>query len=336
MNTLDLVIALTVVAAGIGGWRFGLVARLLAWCGVVAGFAIGIAFVSRVVTGFGGTSADDRVAVAALFLLASATLGQAAGLGASVLVHRSTRPLPKWDRSLGAVFGGVGVVVFVWMLIPSLELAAGWPARLAHRSPVVQLIDRVTPEQPSVFEVAGREIAQAPYPSVDPGGGAAVDVGKPPVSIARPFEDPVRRSVVEVSGEVCANVQRGSGWVAEPGIVVTNAHVIAGASQTRVEDVSGRPHTAEVVVYDPLRDLALLSVDGLDVDPLPLGDVTEFGVVFGYPAGGELEPAPARVVEQGPYRVRSVHGEWSERDVLVLVGATGAWLLRRAVRERSR
>ena len=45
MNTLDLVIALTVVAAGIGGWRFGLVARLLAWCGVVAGFAIGIAFV---------------------------------------------------------------------------------------------------------------------------------------------------------------------------------------------------------------------------------------------------------------------------------------------------
>ena len=80
----------------------------------------------------------------------------------------------------------------------------------------------------------------------------------------------------------------------------------------------GRPHTAEVVVYDPLRDLALLSVDGLDVDPLPLGDVTELGAVFGYPAGGELEPAPARVVDRGPYRVRSVHGEWSERDVLVL------------------
>ena len=227
MNTLDLVIALTVVVAGIGGWRFGLVARLLAWCGVVAGVAIGIGSYRAFVTGFGGTSADDRVAVAALFLLASATLGQAAGMGASVLVHRSTRPLPKWDRALGAVFGGVGVVVFVWMLIPTLELAAGWPARLAHRSPVVQLIDRVTPD--ATFRVRGRRArrsAQAPYPSVDPGGGAAVDVGdaarprrqlrsgrRPCSSVGRRGE---RRRVLERPARI-----RAGSWKRD--IVVTNA-----------------------------------------------------------------------------------------------------------------
>ena len=79
------------LAAGIGGWRLGFVARVFAWAGVALGLVIGVHFVPRVVTAFGGTSADDRVTVAVLFLVLVATLGQALGLGIGVIVHRVRR-----------------------------------------------------------------------------------------------------------------------------------------------------------------------------------------------------------------------------------------------------
>ena len=55
------------------------------------GLVIGVRYVPRVVTAFGGTSADDRVTVAVLFLVLVATLGQALGLALGVVVHRYSR-----------------------------------------------------------------------------------------------------------------------------------------------------------------------------------------------------------------------------------------------------
>ena len=113
MNALDIAIIVAVLAAGIGGWRLGFVARVFAWGGVALGLVIGIHYVPRVVTAFGGTSADDRVTVAVLFLVLVATLGQALGLGLGVVVHRYSgdgTPLPRWDRIAGAAVGTLGVL----------------------------------------------------------------------------------------------------------------------------------------------------------------------------------------------------------------------------------
>ena len=163
LNGLDVAILVAALVAGIGGWRFGFISRVFAWCGVAVALAVGIPHLPRVVTAFGGTNADDRVTVAGLFLLVVATLGQAVGLGVGVLMQRlskSTKPLPRWDRAAGAAVGTVGVVALVWMMIPSLAMARGWPARMSRDSAIVGVIDGLAPAQPAQFAIVGLAISE--------------------------------------------------------------------------------------------------------------------------------------------------------------------------------
>ena len=72
-------------------------------------------------------------------------------------------------------------------------------------------------------------------------------------------------SVVKVLGTACGLGIEGSGWVAAPGIVVTNAHVVAGENDTTVQ-VGGNPPglDADVIDFDPHDDIAILRVHGLN------------------------------------------------------------------------
>jgi S1-C subfamily serine protease len=328
MNALDLAIIFALLTGAVGGWRLGFIARVFAWTGVAIALVIGIRYVPRVVTSFGGTSADDRVTVALLFLLLLATLGQAVGLGVGVLVHRyssSTHPLPRWDRIAGAAIGTVGVFVLVWMTIPSLATAKGWPSRMARDSAVVALIDDVAPEQPAQFAAWGRAISDAPYPSALGELEDPPNPGIPPdFAIASEVDDVVRQSVVKVRGSACGQLQEGSGWVTTSGLVVTNAHVVAGEDATVVEDVEGNEYDATVVAFDPVRDLAVLEVPALDVAGLSLaaGNIGDVGAVYGFPGGGSLRPAPAGVGQQITAVGTDIYrtGE-SQRDVFVLAAS---------------
>jgi S1-C subfamily serine protease len=302
VNSLDGLLIVALLLAGIGGWRLGFIGRVFAWCGVAIGLIIGIHYVPRVVTSFGGTSADDRVTVAILFLLLVATLGQAAGLALGVVAHRTPTDeggLPRWDRAIGATIGVVGVLILVWMFIPSLATAKGWPARLARGSAIVAIIDAAAPEQPSQFAAWGRSISDAPYPSVLSPLEEPPDPGPPPQgALAADVDARVRKSILLVEGGACGQVQEGSGFVyPSPGLVITNAHVVAGENKTTVEDQARKTYDATVVAFDPVRDLAILQVDGLDAPALELGsaDTGEFGAVYGHPRGGPLRAAPARV-----------------------------------------
>ncbi len=304
MNWLDVAILVAAVGAAFGGWRLGFVARVLAWGGVALALVIGMRFVPRIVTEFGGTSADDRVTVALLFLVLLATVGQALGLGAGMIVHRASPPagpLPIWDRAAGAAVGVIGVLILVWMVIPSLATAHGWPARMARGSFVVGAIDNFAPDQPSQFAAWGRAISDAPYPSAlgqldnPPNPGHA-----PKTSLSRAVDAKVRASTVKVAGHACHEIQEGSGWVAKPGIVVTNAHVVAGEQETTVDDASGKEFPATVVAFDSKRDVAALSVPGLAAPPLKtaIGAAHDIGAVYGHPGGGALTASPARVGEE--------------------------------------
>ena len=326
MNSLDGLLVIALILAGVGGWRLGFVGRVFAWCGVAIGLIIGVHYVPRVVTSFGGTSADDRVTVAILFLLLVATLGQAAGLGVGVVAHRAPTDeggLARWDRAVGATIGVVGVLLLVWMFIPSLATAKGWPARLARGSAIVGIIDAAAPQQPSQFAAWGRSISDAPYPSVLSPLQEPPDPGPPPEgALPAEVDTRVRESMVLVEGHACGQIQEGSGFVyPSPGLVITNAHVVAGEDQTLVEDQDGNTHDAVVVAFDPVHDLAILRVDGLDAPVLEMGsaDPGDLGAVYGHPRGGPLRAAPARV---GP-RITAAGTDIyrtspSNRDVLVV------------------
>ena len=105
---------------------------------------------------------------------------------------------------------------------------------------------------------------------------------------------------MKVSGRACRQIQEGSGWVTTSGLVVTNAHVVAGEDETTVEDVQRCAVRRPVVAFDPVRDLSVLRVEGLDAAGLSLGagGVGDVGAVYGHPGGGPLRASPARVGEK--------------------------------------
>jgi S1-C subfamily serine protease len=135
--------------------------------------------------------------------------------------------------------------------------------------------------------------------------GPSPNVAAPDSKIAR---DPEVRaasgSVVRILGTACGLGVEGSGWVAAPGLVVTNAHVVAGESDTTVTPAgSSSSLDATPVHYDPTNDLALLRVSGLDDSPLTFAPEVQSGTpgaVVGYPENGPLTITPARVGATGP------------------------------------
>jgi S1-C subfamily serine protease len=328
LNALDLVVLVLAVGAGIGGWRLGFVARVLAWAGVAVGLAIGVSFVPRIVTAFGGTRPENRASVAMLFLFLVATLGQTLGLVVGALLHRMTSrqgALPRWDRFAGAAIGALGVLVLLWMVIPSLATAKGWPARMARSSAIVAAIQRWAPRQPSRFAAWGRAISDAPYPSALGTLQSPPNPGAPPATRLSPAADArVRASTLKVTGQACDSIQEGSGWIAAPGLVVTNAHVVAGERATTVHDEAGHTMAATVIAFDAVRDVAVLAVPALTTPPLPIvdGSVGEVGAVYGHPGGGPLQASPARIGDEilavgtDIYRTSS-----SRRHVYVLASA---------------
>lgn len=322
MNLIDAAIVVLLIAATFGGYQLGFAARLFAWAGVAVGLLVGAQFVARIVTAFGGTQPDGRFTVAALFLLMTASAGQGLGLTVSRVVPREARPRPVYDRLAGAVLGGGGVLVLVWMLTPSLIVVNGWPAREARSSAIVRWLHDIAPAPPARFAALGRAVSNAPYPSALAPFTTPANPGPPPVTTLSPAVDArVRPSTVEVEGIACQRIQEGSGWVAAPGLVVTNAHVVAGERHTHVVTNDGASLAALVVAFDPGADVAVLSVPELHAPPLPIEPPTVgmVGAVYGHPNGGPLAVIPARIAQDivavgtDIYRTSS-----SRRHVLVL------------------
>jgi len=342
VNALDIVVVVLAFGAAVGGWRLGFIARALGWVGVAVGIALGARFVPQVVTAFGGMRPENRATVAVGFLLLAAALGQTLGLGLGALVHRVApmpQPLPRWDRTMGAFIGAAGVVVLLWMIIPSFATAKGWPARMARGSSIVEAIQRWGPTQPARFAAWGRAISDAPYPSALGPLQSPPNPGPPPgTSITPAVDSRVRSSTVKITGRACDEIQEGSGWVAGRGIVVTNAHVVAGERATTAQTEDGRSLDARVIAFDPIRDVAVLDVPGLDARALPLatGAIGSVGAVYGHPRGGALSPSPARVGDEIVAKGSDIYRTGSSlRRVFVLAsvlapGDSGGALVNRA------
>jgi len=128
--------------------------------------------------------------------------------------------------------------------------------------------------------------------------GPEADVAVPNARIARDLEVLAASSrTVRVSSLACGYGVEGSGWVAAPDLVVTNAHVVAGEVATSVQlEGTGPRKQAEVVLFDDKNDVAILRVSGLGLPSMPLA-APRFGepaAVLGFPENGPLDVRPAR------------------------------------------
>ena len=105
----------------------------------------------------------------------------------------------------------------------------------------------------------------------------------------------------------------GSGFIINSnGNIVTNNHVVEGATEITVKLSDGRELSARIVGRDPKTDLALLKVEATGLKTIPLGDSAELKVgepvmAIGNPFGLEqtvttgIVSATGRVIGQGPY-----------------------------------
>lgn len=83
--------------------------------------------------------------------------------------------------------------------------------------------------------------------------------------------DVLRKSTVAIHSSGRNAKGSGSGFIVAPERVVTNAHVVSGASLT-VESWDGKSARATLMKMDRRRDIALIEVASLRFDPVTLAD----------------------------------------------------------------
>jgi S1-C subfamily serine protease len=148
-----------------------------------------------------------------------------------------------------------------------------------------------------------------PFPTIT---GPDAPVGRPdPGVVFAPGVHAAAPSVLRVLGTACGLGVSGSGWVAEPELVVTAAHVIAGQTDTTVEPGGGVPRLrAHAVYFDRRNDVAVLRVPGLEAEPLPLS-TPRLGAavaILGYPESGPFTTTPGRIGKTANVLARDTYG----------------------------
>ncbi len=175
-----------------------------------------------------------------------------------------------------------------------------------QRSAILQKLNEALPPSGPILNALARV---DPFPQIT---GPEANVPPPNRRILR---DPdVRRahdSVVTVLGTACGLAVQGSGWVARPGIVVTNAHVVAGEDDTTVSVDGGDQLDAQAIGYDPHNDIAVLNVPGLGAPGLGQDMQASAGeavAILGFPKNGPYQAVAGRLGQTQTVVSRDAYG----------------------------
>ncbi len=328
MNALDVLILVSALSAGVAAWRLGFVARASSWIGMAAGVYLAARLLPSALDRLESASETQAFFAVVALLVGGGFLGQALGLlvGGRLRVAIPDGSARTVDKTVGAVAGVVGVLLLLWLTLPTMANVPGWPADLARNSSVARAVNAVLPAPPDTFATLGRFVGDDRFPHVFDALRPAPDLGDPPAQTGIPgaVSDRVAASTVRVEGEACGRLQEGSGFVVAPELVATNAHVVAGHTSTEVVRTDGTRVTANVVAFDPDRDLALLAVPGIDRPALPVteAETGDRGGIYGYPGGGDLRIAPYEIARQTLARGTDIYDQRrTERDVFFLSAA---------------
>lgn len=326
MNLLDLLLVVAAAAAVAGGYRVGLLARGASWIGIAAGVVLAAWAVPAVLQVVPAAAAGLRLLVGVGVLVLVVTLLSALGQQAGLRLRRSlpTGSVAAVDQAAGAVAGGLSIVLVVWFLLPAAAEVPGTVSRQVRSSLVVAAVRDVTPPPPDTVRALRALVDQSRFPEVFANLRPAPLAGTPPAGIALDAGVLARATAATVNVEStgCGHRYEGTGVTLAEGLVVTNAHVVAGSEVVRVRRPDGTVLDARVRVFDPGRDLAVLDVPGLGQRPLRLAEPRDDSdaAVIGYP-GGRNRPriAPAGIERQREALGRDIYGRDAvSRDLLFL------------------
>ncbi len=293
MTRVDLLVIVWVGLSAAIGFRRGLVGQALA----LGGFAVGALIGSRIgphLLSSGARESWQPVAALVGAIVGGLVVQVATAPLADVLRRRFLRgPLGTLDGAGGLVVGVAFGVAVAWLLAvtalhqPSLGLRSDVQGssilpRLVRWLPAQSLLDAIARlDQLPVLPVGGVRTLPAPDSSLE----------------VAPAVRTAEASVLRVEGTSCGLTLQGSGWVVRPGLVATNAHVLAGEHDTRVL-LGDRSLTATPVYVSPSTDVALLRVRGLRMPALPITANPHSGTrvaLIGYPGGGPRRAAAGTI-----------------------------------------
>jgi S1-C subfamily serine protease len=293
INVLDLFIGIFIFVSVLRGARTGFLAGVFSLVGVVVGASVGSRIAHSLMPDGGNPIYGTGITLGSI--LAFSVLGEvvARSMGGSIRNRLSSPASATLDGLGGALLGLALSLVLVWAVgvfaLQSLPLASLQP--VAQDSKILQALKERMPSGLLTRAVADLQ----PLPKIR---GPEPEVAAPEGNIRN---DPDVRAAGErtlrVTGTACGYGVEGSAWVAGRDLVVTNAHVVAGETATQVQIGGSGPYLpAEVVVFDERNDIAVLRVDRLGLDPLPVAAARpgEPAAVIGFPENGPLDIKPAR------------------------------------------
>ena len=307
MTTIDWIIVAFVALMALWGYAQGLVVSALS----LAGFAGGAFAGSRLAPLLLEQGASSPYAP--LFSLVSALM--VGGLTAILFEALGEGIRRRMSFRAAEVVDGVGGA----LLVATLGLGLAWIAGAValqtpgarelrsdiQRSAILKKLNEALPPTGVLNALARVD----PFPRIR---GPAADVPAPTQRILRDGDvQAVRASVVRILGHACGLAVQGSGWVARPGVVVTNAHVVAGQDDTKVEANGGEGLDATAIAFDPRNDVAVLEVPGLGAPALGRRTGARVGApvaILGYPENGPYRAVAGRLGETRTVLSRDAYG----------------------------
>jgi hypothetical protein len=291
MTGVDWIIVGLLLLLALFGWAQGFVTGALALIGFALGAWLGTRLAGLVLPDGSRNPYAPAIGLVGALIVGAGFAAGFEGLGVRL---RSKLTLPGFgfvDGVLGALLTACVGLGVVWILGAVAVHSNGDVRYEVQRSEILSRLNRALPPSGPLLNALARF---DPFPKID---GPEANVAPPAKGIGRdPQVRAAAASVVKILGTACGLGVEGSGWVARDGVVVTNAHVVAGQTDTKVLlRGSGPQLDATAIAFDPRNDLAVLRVPGLKARPLPLADAPGPGrsaAILGFP-------------ENGPYDVRA-------------------------------
>jgi Trypsin-like peptidase domain/Colicin V production protein len=308
VTAIDWIIVAFVALMALWGYAQGLVVSALS----LAGFAAGAFAGSRIAPLLLDQGSSSPYAP--LFSLVTALMvgGLAAimfeALGEGIRRRMSFRAAEMMDGVGGALLVATLGLGLIWIggAVALQTPGARELRRDIQRSAILSKLNEALPPSGPLLNALARV---DPFPRIR---GPAADVPAPTQRILRDGDvQEARASVVRILGHACGLAVQGSGWVARPDTVVTNAHVVAGEDETTVEADGGGGIDATAVVFDPHNDVAVLRVPGLGLPPLDQRAGAPVGApvgILGYPENGPYRAVAGRLGETRTVLSRDAYG----------------------------
>lgn len=310
MTTIDWLIVAFCALLALYGYLQGFIVGAMSLFGFAVGAFVGTRLAPLILPG------GSHSQYAPLFGLLGALLAGgvlAAGLEGVGLRARRRLRIPGFqtvDGLLGGVLTacvGLGIAWIVGAVVVQSTNSASLRQQV-QQSAILRDLNALLPPSGPILNALARF---DPLPTIH---GPAATVPPPSRGIlSSPGVRAAGASVVRVVGTACGLGIEGSGWVAAPDIVVTNAHVVAGESDTRVEangDAPGLP--AQALDFDPRDDIAVLRVPGLAARSLPIAPSAApgtSGAILGYPQDGPFNAQPGRIGQTRDVETENAYGQ---------------------------